>query len=192
MPMTATNPNANREKTHRARALVCRCLALTLGLASALPAGAQELKLPTLGEGSTSLFSKEYEHQLGRAWLRVFRSQVATVNDPLLFDYLENLIFDLVTHSELQDRRIELVVVDNATINAFAVPGGVIGIHNGLLLHAQTEDELATVIAHEIAHLGQRHFPRRLEFAKSQQPLTLAAMLAGFVLMATAGSDAGL
>jgi hypothetical protein len=130
-------------------------------------AATDELKLPNLGEASTSLFSAEYEHRLGRAWLRVFRSQVATVNDPLLFAYLEDLIFRLVTHSELQDRRIELVVVDNPTINAFAVPGGVIGIHNGLLLHAQTEDELATVIAHEIAHLSQRHFSRRLEFAKT-------------------------
>ncbi|MEM9313403.1 MAG: hypothetical protein AAGA95_02155, partial [Pseudomonadota bacterium] len=74
---------------------------------------AQELKIPNLGEGSSSLFSAEYEHQLGRAWLRVFRSQVATVNDPLLFSYLEDLIFELVTHSELQDRRIELVLVDN-------------------------------------------------------------------------------
>jgi predicted Zn-dependent protease len=159
---------------------------------AALAQGKEELKIPNLGEGSSSLFSAEYEHQLGRAWLRVFRSQVATVNDPLLYSYLEDLIFHLVTHSELQDRRIELVLVDNATINAFAVPGGVIGIHNGLLLHAQTEDELATVIAHEIAHLSQRHFSRRMEFARTQQPLTLAAMLAGFVLMATAGSDVGL
>lgn len=152
----------------------------------------EKLKIPNLGDASTSLFSAEYEYQLGRAWLRIFRSQADTSRDPLLFDYLETLIFDLVTHSELQDRRIELVVVDNPTINAFAVPGGVIGIHTGLLMHAQTEDELATVIAHEIAHLSQRHFSRRLEFAKSRQPLTLAAMLAGFVLMATAGSSAGM
>lgn len=152
----------------------------------------EHLKIPDLGDGSSSLFSSDYEHQLGRAWLRVFRSQAATVNDPLLFAYLEDLIFRLVTHSELQDRRIELVVVDNAAINAFAVPGGVIGIHNGLLLHAQTEDELAAVLAHEIAHLSQRHFSRRVEFAKNRQPLTLAAMLAGFVLMATAGSDIGM
>jgi predicted Zn-dependent protease len=166
---------------------------LTLALLAGSAQGATEqLKLPNLGESSTSLFSAEYEHRLGRAWLRVFRSQVATVNDPLLYDYLEDLIFNLVTHSELQDRRVELVVVDNPTINAFAVPGGVIGIHNGLLLYAQTEDELATVIAHEIAHLSQRHFSRRLEFAQRQQPLTLASMLAGFVLMATVGGDAGL
>ncbi len=158
------------------------------------PAGAatENLKLPNLGEASTSLFSAEYEHQLGRTWLRIFRSQVPTVDDPLLYTYLEDLIYRLVTHSQLEDRRIELVVVDNPSINAFAVPGGVIGVHNGLLTYAQTEDELATVLAHEIAHLSQRHFSRRVEFQKSQQPLNLAAMLAGFVLMATAGGDAGM
>ncbi|WP_246139774.1 M48 family metalloprotease [Parahaliea aestuarii] len=159
---------------------------------SALGQGTENLKLPNLGEASTSLFSAEYEHQLGRTWLRIFRSQVPTVNDPLLFDYLENLIYDLVTHSELKDRRIELVVVDDPNINAFAVPGGVIGVNNGLLLYAQSEDELATVLAHEIAHLSQRHFSRRVEFAKNQQPLNLAAMLAGFVLLAAGGGDAGM
>ncbi|MEH6585289.1 MAG: M48 family metalloprotease [Halioglobus sp.] len=170
--------------------------ALPLLLCSLLvaPAGAQteELKLPNLGESSTSLFSTEFEHQLGRTWLRIFRSQAPTVNDPLLFEYMENLIYSLVTHSKLEDRRIELVLVDNAGINAFAVPGGVIGVHNGLLLYAQTEDELATVLAHEIAHLSQRHFSRGVEFRKNQAPINLAAMLASLVIMATAGGDAGL
>ncbi|CAA0110840.1 Beta-barrel assembly-enhancing protease [Halioglobus japonicus] len=151
-----------------------------------------ELKLPNLGESSTSMFSSEFEYQLGRAWLREFRSQVPTVDDPLLFDYLENLIYRLATHSKLDDRRIDLVIVDNPTLNAFAVPGGVIGIHNGLLMWAQTEDELATVLAHEIAHLSQRHFSRGVEFQQKMQPVALAAMLASFVLMATAGGDAGM
>jgi predicted Zn-dependent protease len=163
------------------------------GWLTVLPAQATEdLKLPNLGESSTSLFSAEYEHQLGRTWLRMFRSQVPTVNDPLLFDYLEDLIYRLVTHSKLEDRRIELVVVDNPTINAFAVPGGVVGVHNGLLMYAQTEDELATVLAHEIAHLSQRHFSRGVEFQQNQAPLNLAGLLAGLVLMATAGGDVGL
>ncbi len=152
----------------------------------------EELKLPNLGESSTSMFSAEFEHQLGRTWLRIFRSQVPTVDDPLLFDYLEGLIYNLVTHSQLQDRRVEIVIVKNPTINAFAVPGGVVGIHNGLLLYAQTEDELATVLAHEIAHLSQRHFSRSVEFQKNQQPFNLAAMLAGLVVMATVGGDAGM
>ena len=107
MLMTASNPRtAARGTSFRHRVLGWLTAA---SLATALPvhaAGTDELKLPNLGESSTSLFSAEYEHQLGRAWLRVFRSQVATVNDPLLFGYLEDLIFKLVTHSELQDRRI--------------------------------------------------------------------------------------
>ncbi|MEH6584371.1 MAG: M48 family metalloprotease, partial [Halioglobus sp.] len=139
---------------------------------------ANELKLPNLGESSTSLFSTEFEHQLGRAWLRAFRSQVPTIDDPLLQDYLETLIYTLVNHSQLEDRRIEVVIVDNPTINAFAVPGGVIGIHNGLLLYAQSEDELATVLAHEIAHLSQRHFSRGVEQRQNMAPFTYAAMLA--------------
>ena len=171
-----------------------RAMALVLSFLLSVTsfADTEELKLPNLGESSTSLFSSEYEYKLGRAWLRVFRSQVPTVNDPLLFDYLENLIYQLAAHSKLEDRRIDLVIVDNRTINAFAVPGGVIGVHNGLLLWAETEDELATVLAHEIAHLSQRHFSRGVEYQQKMQPLALAAMLASFVLMATAGGDAGM
>ena len=153
---------------------------------------AKELKLPNLGESSTSLFSPEQEYQMGRAWLRVFRSQAPTIDDPLLQEYIEDLVYRLVTHSELQDRRVEVVIVDNPVINAFAVPGGVIGVHTGLLLYAQSEDELATVLAHEIAHLSQRHFSRRVEQQQKQVPLTLAGMLAGAVLIATTGGGAGL
>lgn len=169
-------------------------LALLCLLASCLPAGAanENLKIPNLGESSTSLFSAEYEYELGRMWLRSFRGQAPLVTDPLLYSYLENLVFELVQHSELQDRRIELVIVDNPTINAFAVPGGVIGVHTGLFNYAVTEDEFATVMAHEIAHLSQRHFSRRMELAQEQGPMQLAGLLAGILLAATVGSDAGL
>ncbi|MGB1139820.1 MAG: M48 family metallopeptidase, partial [Halioglobus sp.] len=155
-------------------------LALTACALLPLPgtADTEELKLPNLGESSTSLFSSEFEHQLGQAWLRVFRSQAPTLDDPILYDYVDNLLYQLVEFSQLDDRRVSLVMVDNPTINAFAVPGGVIGVHNGLFLWAQSEDEFATVLAHEIAHLSQRHFSRRVEFQKQQAPLTLAAMLA--------------
>jgi predicted Zn-dependent protease len=160
---------------------------LAVALFNSSAATPDDLKLPNLGESSTSLFSPEQEYQLGRAWLRVFRSQAPTLDDPQLQDYLEDLIYKLVTHSELQDRRIEVVIVDNPVINAFAVPGGVIGVHTGLLLYAQNEDELATVLAHEIAHLSQRHFSRRIEQQQANQPLTLAGMLASAVLIATTG-----
>jgi predicted Zn-dependent protease len=172
------------------KAFLLLSLSCMLFLASA--ATSEQLKIPNLGESSTSLFSADFEYDLGRTWLRMFRSQVPTIDDPLLQDYLENLIYRLATHSQLDDRRIEVVIVDNPTINAFAVPGGIIGIHNGLLLYAQTEDELATVLAHEIGHLSQRHFSRRVEYQQNQQPLYLATMLAGLVLLATTGSGAGM
>ena len=166
-----------------------------LGLGLVSPSRAvvtEELKIPNLGESSTSLFSAEYEYQLGRMWLRSFRGQAPLLNDPLLYSYLENLVFELVQHSDLQDRRIELVIIDNPTINAFAVPGGVIGVHSGLFNYALSEDEFATVIAHEIAHLSQRHFSRRMELSQEQGPLQLAGLLTGILLAATVGTDAGL
>ena len=150
------------------------------------------LKIPNLGESSTSLFSADFEYNLGRSWLKAFRRQAPTINDPLLYSYLEALVFDLVTFSDLQDRRLEFVIVDNATINAFAVPGGVVGVHTGLFNYAQTEDEFATVMAHEIAHLSQRHFSRGVELAQSQTPINIAGLLAGILLAATTGTDAGL
>ncbi|MEM1154908.1 MAG: M48 family metalloprotease [Pseudomonadota bacterium] len=182
----------NRHHRRDGRSPLWLGVALTCLLVTPPKGTAQELKLPNLGESSTSMFSAEFEYQLGRAWLRIFRSQAQTVDDPLLHEYLEHLIYLLVTHSQLEDRRVELVIVDSPDINAFAVPGGVIGVNNGLLMYAQTEDELVTVLAHEIAHLSQRHFSRGVEFQQRNQPLALAAMLASFVLMATVGGDAGM
>ncbi len=181
------------DHTRGSRRLLPLLLAALLAAPQANAQSATEgLKLPNLGDTSTSLFSTEYEHQIGRTWLKIFRSQVPTVDDPLLYEYLNNLIYRLASHSQLSDRRLELVVVDNATINAFAVPGGVIGVHNGLLLYAESEDELGTVLAHELAHLSQRHFSRGVEYQRTQTPINLAALLAGLVVMATAGGDAGM
>ncbi len=153
---------------------------------------ANEVKLPELGDSSSSIVSQHQEHQLGENWLRVFRSQVRTLPDPQLQDYLVHLIYNLATHSQLKDRRLELVVVDNKAINAFAVPGGIIGIHSGLLLNAKTEDELAAVLAHELAHLSQRHFARGVEEQQRAALPNMAALLASLVIIATSGGDAGL
>ncbi len=179
-------------KISAGRSALSLLLSVLLALGNPALAQDKDLNLPNLGESSTSMFSAEFEHELGRAWLRVFRSQVRTIDDPLLHDYLEHLVYKLVSESKLEDRRVEVVIIDSPEINAFAVPGGIIGINNGLLLYAQTEDELATVLSHEIAHLSQRHFSRGVEFQQKNQPLTLAAMIASFVLLATAGADAGM
>ena len=153
---------------------------------------ANQVELPNLGNAGGSLYSSEQEYKLGQAWLRSFRSQVRTVSDPILSAYLEDLIYRLATHSQLEDRRLELVMVHNPTLNAFAVPGGIIGVHDGLLLHAETEDELAGVLAHELAHLSQRHFQRGQEEAKRNRLPNMAALLTSLVILATAGGDAGM
>ena len=141
-------------KISAGRSALALLLSVLLALGDPALAQDKDLNLPNLGESSTSMFSAEFEHELGRAWLRVFRSQVRTIDDPLLHDYLEHLVYKLVSESKLEDRRVEVVIIDSPEINAFAVPGGIIGINNGLLLYAQTEDELATVLSHEIAHLS--------------------------------------
>lgn len=177
---------------------VLGCYSLFLLLATPLSALAaknednEDILLPDLGDSSSAIVSPLQEYELGRSWLKAFRSQVPTVNDPLLQEYLENLIYELATHSQLKDRRLEVVIVDNPTLNAFAVPGGVIGVHNGLFLNAENEDQLAAVLSHELAHLSQRHFARTLEDANRKSIPTMAAMLASLVLLATTGSEAGI
>src|SRR5262245_13010707 len=113
---------------------------LTSVLAPApLQAADNNVELPELGDSASSLFSAQQEYNLGRAWLKAFRSQVRTDPDPLLQDYLEDLVYKIAAHSQVRDRRLQVVVVDNRSINAFAVPGGVVGVHNGALLVATSE-----------------------------------------------------
>ena len=110
--------------------------------------------------------SSKYEKALVQSFLKSFLVSVILYSDPIIFEYLENLLFILSIYSQLNDKDLHLVVVRNPNINAFAVPGGVIGVNSGLLLYAETEGQLASVLSHELAHLSQRHFSRSVEAAK--------------------------
>jgi len=173
---------------------ITRYGALLLGasLALAVPARSQDLNLPALGDRASSVVSPQQEAELGQAWLRQYRRQVPDYDDPLLEQYLEQLIGQLAIYSRLPNSKLQVVLVSNPEINAFAVPGGVIGIHSGLLLTARSEDELASVLAHELAHLSQRHWIRSLEASRENNLPTLAGVLAGLVLIATNNGDAGM
>ncbi|HSB95707.1 MAG TPA: M48 family metalloprotease [Spongiibacteraceae bacterium] len=160
--------------------------------ADAAAAVESSVSLPELGDSASATFSTQQEYELGRAWLKLFRSQVQTVSDPLLQDYLEYLIYKLASYSQLKDRRIEVVIIDNPTINAFAAPGGVVGVHNGTFLSADNEAQLASVLGHELAHLSQRHFVRGQEQQQRTMLPTMAAMLGSLVLAATSRGDAGI
>ena len=151
-----------------------------------------DIILPDLGDASSSIITPAQEYELGQKWLRIYRSQVFTESDPFIQDYLERLIRKMAIHSPLKDKRLEILVVDNSALNAFAVPGGIIGIHTGLFKFSQTEQQLSSVIAHELAHLSQRHYARTLSNQKANSIPTLAALLASILIAATAGGEAGL
>ncbi len=147
--------------------------------------------LPDLGDSSSGFVSQSQEHQLGRIWLRQLRAQANTINDPLTISFVEELIFRLAPHSEVRDHRFEFVVIDQGELNAFAVPGGIIGINLGIFLHARDEDEVSSILAHELAHLSQRHFARQIENSERQAPIAIASLLASILLIATNNPDAG-
>ena len=159
----------------------------TLTILAATPR-AQDL--PDFGEGNAVSLSQEYV--MGRAWLMQFRRQAPILSDPIMQDYIENLIYRLVQSSQLKERRLEIVLVNNKTINAFAVPGGVVGVHNGLILAAKTESQMTSVLGHELAHLSQRHFSRQQEAAQKNQKMAMVGMLAGLVAAAAGGGEAGM
>ena len=154
------------------------------------PVVAQQTGIPDFGEGNAVSLNQEY--YLGRAWLMSFRRQAPLLNDALIQDYVENLIYRLVETSQLKERRLEIVLVENKSINAFAVPGGIVGVHSGLILKAETEAQFASVLAHELAHLSQRHFSRGLENQKKSSAASMAGLLGGLVMIAAGSSDAGM
>lgn len=163
--------------------LMLTCLLTTPGMAS---------DLPSLGDASSSMVSPQQEHQLGRAWLSLVRGQVSQLSDPQLKDFVETSVYRLSETSQLQDRRLEFVLLNSPQINAFAAPGGIIGVNGGLFLYAQTEAEYASVMAHELAHLSQRHFARGLEAQQRMQIPVMAGMLAGIVAAAAGAGDIGI
>lgn len=169
---------------------VLRPALLTLACMLASPVMSDDL--PSLGDASSSIVSPEQEFQLGRAWLSMLRNQVDAISDPQLKDFVESSVYRLAETSDLQDHRLAFILIRDAQINAFAAPGGVIGVNGGLLLNAQTEGEYAAVLAHELGHLIQRHFARGIEAQQRMQLPVMAAMLAGIVAAAAGAGDAGI
>ena len=131
-----------------------------LALACLLASPVIASDLPALGDSSSSIVSPMQEHVMGRAWLSMLRGQVGQLDDPQLKSFVEHSVYKLAETSQVQDRRLEFVLIDSSQLNAFAAPGGIIGVNGGLFLYAQTEAEYASVMAHELAHLSQRHFAR--------------------------------
>ena len=118
--------------------------------------------LPTLGDRVSGVVSVEQEKQIGEAFLGQIYAQAPLINDPMIQEFTELLIYRISETSALSERSFNVVLIDDKTLNAFAAPGGIIGINGGLFLHADDESQFASVISHEIAHLSQRHFARNI------------------------------
>jgi len=145
--------------------------------------------LPDLGDESAAVLSPQDERRIGEDFMRQARAQLDLLDDPELNDYLQDLGRRLTTGVDaLPD--FHFFLVNNSAINAFAVPGGYIGVHTGLLLAARSEAELAAVLAHETAHITQRHIPRLIAESQRVSGPALAAILAG-ILIAASGQPGG-
>ena len=146
----------------------------------------EEDPLPALGDYSSASISLSGEYELGRLWLAMYRGSTKEHSDPLMRTYLEDLIYRLSETSEVRDRRFEFIILEDKTINAFAAPGGIIGINLGMFLNTEREGELASVMCHELAHLSQRHFARS---QNRNSPLANALMILGSIAVAAASRN---
>jgi len=142
--------------------------------------------LPVLGDYSSASVSLSGEYDLGRLWLSMYRSSIKEHDDPMIRTYLEDLLYRLSENSEVQDRRFEFIVLQDKSINAFAAPGGIIGINLGMFLNTKKEGELASVMCHELAHLSQRHYARS---QNRSSPLANALMVLGSIAVAAASRN---
>jgi predicted Zn-dependent protease len=156
---------------------VHRLVSLLVALALALvPApGVRAQSLPDLGESAQSELTPQAERRIGDQIMREIRRDPDYVNDPEVSDYVQQVGFRLVAASPESRQHFEFFVVRDKTVNAFALPGGYIGVHTGLLLAAQTEAEFAGVLAHELAHVLQRHLARQVEAQSKASALSLLA-----------------
>ncbi|MGC9457511.1 MAG: M48 family metalloprotease [Halothiobacillaceae bacterium] len=154
-----------------------------LGLSLAWSASAFDL--PDMGDSVDRTLSVRDEAELGQEIFAQIRGQAGVIDDPLVAGYLRDLGARLVGATGITRFDFHFEIINDPSINAFAVPGGYIGINTGLILLAEDEAELAGVMAHEIAHGGQRHIARML----SQQGLNSLTALAGLIGAALVGSS---
>jgi len=168
-------------------------LALAFPPAGALPpvGTAYAQALPDLGDISQVKLSPAQERKLGEAIVREARAQGGILNDPEVNDYLNELGNRLVSVSPDAKQDFDFFAVGDGSINAFALPGGYIGVNTGLILLAQTESELASVLAHEITHVTQRHIARQLQGQQDGLLMSLAALAVAMLAARAGGASSG-
>jgi predicted Zn-dependent protease len=150
------------------------------------PMAYAQVKLPDLGNPSDAVLSEDDEARYRKEIRQQMYSYQMIMTDPVVASYIYHLGYRLAAHSDKPSQSFDFFVVPADVINASAYPGGLIVIYSGLLLETETESELAGVVAHEIAHVSQRHISRMIA---KQQKATIPIMLG--MLAAAAAASAG-
>ncbi len=153
-------------------------------------AGAADVDLPDIGSPADATLSKNTEAQIGRSIMRQIRASGELVEDPQITEYINDIGHRISAHANNGSHEFTFFVIDDPNVNAFALPGGYIGVHTGLLEATRSEDELAGVLAHEVAHVTQRHIARAVH-ANSRQSILNTAIMLGAILAGVAGGASG-
>jgi predicted Zn-dependent protease len=162
-------------------------LVLAFGILAAPPLSVAE-GLPDLGEAAQTEFSPAMERRIGESIMLEIRRDPAWLDDPEVNGYLNRLGNRLSSQSEEARQEFEFFALRDSTLNAFAMPGGFVGVHTGLILAAASESELASVLAHEISHVTQHHLARLMNKSGQGQVTSLLA-LAVAILAARSSPD---
>lgn len=149
-----------------------------------------KLDLPEMGDPSGTMFTPSQEKALGESFFRSLHSQARINKDPEVSEYIQTIGQKLASNSDNPNQTFHFFVVDSPEINAFAGPGGYIGVNSGLILITEAESELASVLGHEIAHVTQRHLYQALQASGKIQLLSFAAMLAAALVGSRVGGGA--
>lgn len=173
-----------------ARTLLCAFI-LAAGVATAPQAGAAlDLSLPDLGDPADQVMTPAREHEIGRRMMGEIRREASLLDDPAVTAYIHDLGVRLAGYSRRTSGDFSFFLIEDPRINAFAMPGGYIGLNTGLFLAARSESELASVLAHEMTHVIQRHIARRILESQGSSLRTMAMILAG-ILIGTQAPQAG-
>lgn len=142
----------------------------------------EKILLPEMGDSAGAIISPAQEKEFGEAFFRNLHQQARINQDGEIQQYIQNIGRQLAANSDTPSNPFHFFVVMDPNINAFAGPGGYIGVNSGLILLTEAESELASVMAHEIAHVTQRHLYRSIEKASKMSIPTVAATLAAILI----------
>jgi predicted Zn-dependent protease len=161
-----------------------------VGIGGAATTSSAINNLPDMGSTANAMVGRTEEYQVGRMIVKNLRDENQILEDPEVSEYVQSIGSRIASEAQDGNQNFAFFVVRDPQINAFALPGGFIGINSGLYTTTTTESQLGSVLAHEIGHVSQRHIARAVQAQSRQSLSTMAAMLGAILIGAAAGGDA--